>query len=277
MASVQELLRRGDTLSSDSPRRDVEILLGYCLGKNRSWLYTWPDKEVDPAAAAHFEALVQRRAGGEPVAHLTGRRDFWSLSLAVDNSTLIPRPETETLVAWALELALPADASVLDLGTGTGAIALALASERGDWRITGVDVSDAAVELARHNAAAVGLEATCFHVSDWFSGLDLHKYHLVVSNPPYIDAVDPHLEQGDLRFEPRSALVAGDKGLADLARIARATPSQLLPGGWLLLEHGFEQGAAVRDLLHEHGFTRVETRRDLAQHERVTGGCWHAD
>ncbi|MGB1140853.1 MAG: peptide chain release factor N(5)-glutamine methyltransferase, partial [Halioglobus sp.] len=259
MASVQELLRRGDTLSSDSPRRDVEILLGYCLGKSRSWLYTWPDNEVDPAAAAHFEALVQRRAGGEPVAHLTGQRDFWSLSLAVDGSTLIPRPETETLVAWALELALPADAEVLDLGTGTGAIALALASERADWRITGVDISEGAVELARRNAAAAGLEATCFRVSDWFAGLDLHKYHLVVSNPPYIDAVDPHLEQGDLRFEPRSALVAGDKGLADLALIVRASPSHLLPGGWLLLEHGFEQGAAVRNLLHEHGFTCVET------------------
>jgi release factor glutamine methyltransferase len=277
MASVRELLRRGETLSSDSPRRDAEVLLGHCLQRDRTWLYTWPEREVDPDAARRFEDLVQRRADGEPVAHLIGERQFWSLSLAVDPSTLIPRPETEELVAWALALPLPDNAAALDLGTGTGAIALALASERPGWQVTGVDASDAALALARRNAKDAGLGGTVFTRSNWFAGLGTQRYHLVVANPPYVAETDPHLDRGDLRFEPRSALVAADNGLADLAHIAREAPRYLEGDGWLLLEHGCDQGAAVRDMLRAAGFCEIETRRDLAQHERVTGGRWHAD
>lgn len=272
MASVRELLQRGETLSSDSPRRDAEILLGHCLQRDRSWLYTWPEREVEPDAVRRYEELMRRRAAGEPVAHLTGTREFWSLSLAVDASTLIPRPETETLVAWALELPLPDNAAALDLGTGTGAIALALASERPGWRVTGVDASDAALALARRNARDAGLEGVTFTASNWFAGLGQQRYHLVVSNPPYIADADPHLGAGDVRFEPRSALVAADGGLADLAHIVRESPRFLERGAWLLLEHGCEQGAAVRELLRASGFADIATRRDLALHERITGG-----
>ena len=277
MTSVRELLRRGETLPSDSPRRDVEILLGHCLGKSRSWLYTWPEVDVAPTTEHRFEALLQRRAEGEPVAYLVGEREFWSLSLAVDTSTLIPRPETETLVAWALELPLPRAASALDLGTGTGAIALALASERPEWQLRCTDVSESAVALARRNAKATDLEQVQCQVSNWFADIEEQRFDLVVSNPPYIDAIDPHLDVGDVRYEPRSALVAGDNGLADLTHLAGSAPAHLSCNGWLLLEHGFDQGRAVRELLREHGFMNIETRLDLAGHERVTGGRRGAD
>lgn len=273
MGTVRELLRSGDDLPGDSARRDAEILLGHCLGKARSWLYTWPEREVPAPQAESYKQLLARRRDGEPVAYLVGRREFWSLLLQVNHHTLIPRPETETLVSWALELALPAAAQVLDLGTGSGAIALALASERPGWQVTGVDASEEALAVARRNAAELGLERVGFEVSDWYQGVAGQRFHLLVANPPYVDPVDPHLEQGDVRFEPRSALAAPEGGLADLAQLVRGAPAHLHPGGWLLLEHGFSQGEAVRALLRQAGFDRIATRSDLAGMERISGGC----
>ncbi|TDG12395.1 peptide chain release factor N(5)-glutamine methyltransferase [Seongchinamella unica] len=276
MTRVQELLRDARTLPGESAIRDAEILLCHCLGKPRSWLYTWPEAEISGADLEKYHALLARRSRGEPVAYLTGRREFWSLDLRVNPSTLIPRPETETLVAWALELPLAAEAAVLDLGTGTGAIALALAQENPRWQVTGVDRCDAAVELARHNAVANGLPAVELQCSDWFQQLPGRRFQLIVSNPPYIEAGDPHLSLGDVRHEPRSALVAQDDGLADLAHIVTAAPAHLAEDGWLLLEHGHEQGARVRQLLQDRGFSGVQTRCDLAGLERVSGGLWRA-
>lgn len=277
MATVQDLLRAGADLPSDSPRRDTEILLCHCLDKPRAWLYTWPERDVPFALADKFATLLQKRRQGQPVAYLTGLREFWTLQLAVNNATLIPRPETETLVDWALQLPLPADAQVLDLGTGSGAIALAVASERPGWRVTGVDSSEGALEVARHNAQRAELPAVSFVQSNWYEALAGQRYHLLLANPPYIEDNDPHLQQGDLRFEPRSALVAADSGLADLRRIINGASAHLAGDGWLLLEHGFEQGAAVRALLQAAGLREVATRADMAGRERISGGCRNAE
>ncbi len=277
MATVGELLRAASDLPGEEAARDAEILLGHCLGVTRSWLYTWPEREVCANSAGRYRALLARRREGRPVAHLTGERDFWTLSLAVNEHTLIPRPETETLVAWALELDLPAATAALDLGTGSGAIALALASERAGWSVVGVDRSSDALAVARANGARSALAAVEFLRSDWFHALGGRQFDLVVANPPYIDPGDPHLDRGDLRFEPRGALVAADAGFADLQAIARDAPGHLGAGGWLLLEHGCEQGPGVRELLRACGFGQVATRSDLAGLERVTGGQLGAD
>lgn len=276
MATVAQLLRCAYDLPADSGRRDVEILLSHCLQKPRAWLYTWPETEVAPESAQHFEQLLVQRRQGQPVAYLTGSRDFWSLQLEVNSHTLIPRPETETLVEWALELELPADAIALDLGTGSGAIALAVASERPQWQVTAVDASAEALQTARANATRASLERVIFLQSDWYQAVSQKRFHLLLANPPYIDADDPHLEQGDLRFEPRTALVAPDGGLADISLLVTQAPAHLHPAGWLLLEHGFEQGAAVRELLSRAGFGAITTRRDIAGHERITGARWYA-
>ena len=272
MATVRELLQAGRSLPGDSGTRDAEILLCHCLDRPRAWLYTWPDAEVAASLSERFVDLVARRREGQPVAYLTGRREFWSLDLAVNASTLIPRPETETLVAWALELDLPAQCEAADLGTGSGAIALALASERPRWQVTATDASAAALVTARDNARALGLDRVHFARSDWFGQLAGSTFDLLLSNPPYIEEDDPHLQLGDLRFEPRSALVAADGGLADIAAIVGAAPAHLNPGGWLLLEHGYTQGETVCELLRRGGFERVETRRDLAGQQRASGG-----
>ena len=277
MLTVQELLRSGSDLPTDSARRDTEILLCHCLGKPRAWLYTWPEKEVARDCARDFEKLLAQRREGVPVAYLTGERDFWSLQLAVSDATLIPRPETETLVSWALELALPNAASVLDLGTGSGAIALALASERSHWRVTALDVSQEALQVARGNAVRTRLTSVHFVQSDWYQAVIGQRFNALLANPPYIDGDDPHLALGDVRFEPRSALVSSDSGLEDLGRLVTGASDHLLDGGWLLLEHGFEQANAVCAMLHDAGFSQVSTRRDMSGQQRITGGRWHAD
>jgi len=277
MVTVRELLRAGGDLPTDSARRDTEILLCHCLDKPRAWLYTWPENEVSRDSARHFSQLLERRRAGWPVAYLTGEREFWTLQLMVNNATLIPRPETEILVAWALELPLPEHVSALDLGTGSGAIALAVASERPHWQVTAVDVSAQALQVARDNAARAGLQRVSFVQSNWYEAVGARRFNLLLANPPYIAGDDPHLACGDLRFEPRSALVAANAGLADLDRLVAGAPAQLIDGGWLLLEHGFEQANAVRGMLHNASFRQVTTRRDLAGQERITGGFWHAD
>ena len=260
---------------SDSARLDAELLLAGALQKDRTWLYTWADRELSSAELALAEPLLQRRCAGEPVAYILGWRDFWSLRLQTEPSTLIPRPDTETLIEWALELPLPATSRVLDLGTGTGAIALALASEQPSWQVSGVDQSAAAVALAQRNALANGLPEVSFQPSDWFSTVQ-GLFDLIVSNPPYIDASDEHLSQGDVRFEPRSALVADNNGLRDLALIIEQAPAYLRADGWLLLEHGWQQAEAVCGLLRQRGFVDVQTRRDLGGQSRISGGRWPA-
>ncbi|MEM8659708.1 MAG: peptide chain release factor N(5)-glutamine methyltransferase [Pseudomonadota bacterium] len=276
MTTVQELLRCGDDLPGDSARRDCEILLGHCLSRPRSWLYARPEHPVDTIQVQHYLALLERRRSGQPIAYLLGRREFWSLSLIVNEHTLIPRPETELLVQWALELPLPNDASVLDMGTGSGAIALALAMERTQWDIWAVDVSADALAVACKNAQALQLQQVHFLQSNWYRELYGKTFDLIISNPPYVDPQDEHLRGGDIRFEPRSALVASDAGLADLSALINNAKAHLVSGGWMLLEHGFEQGGAVRDLFQSVGMVDVTTRRDLAGHERATGAVHHA-
>lgn len=276
MATLQALLREAAGLSTEDPRRDAEVLLCHCLQRPRSWLYTWPDREVDDAVAAAYRRLLQKRREGVPVAYLTERREFWSLPLRVTRATLIPRPDTETLVQWALELALPANARVLDLGTGTGAIALALVRERPGWALVGVDADSAALAVAESNVAALAPGRVALLQSDWFAALPAQQFDLVVANPPYVAAGDRHLGEGDVRFEPRQALVSGELGLDDLSRIVSAAPAHLTSAGFLLLEHGRDQAAAVRGLLSAQGFRNVATRNDLGGNERVSAGQWHA-
>lgn len=254
-------------------RVDAEWLLLHVLDKPRSWLIAHADDALDTASAAAFAALVARRAAGEPVAYLTGHRGFWSLQLEVTPDTLIPRPDTELLVELALARVPVEDASrVADLGTGSGAIALAIAHERPRAQVVASDASDAALVVARRNAQRLGIANITFVLGDWLAPLAGQRFGLIVSNPPYIEAGDPHLGQGDLRFEPAAALASGADGLDAIRRIVADARDHLEPGGWLLLEHGWKQGAAVRGLLHVAGYGEVFTAQDLEQRDRVTGG-----
>ncbi len=273
MATVADLLARAAELApvSGTPRLDAEVLLCHVLRRDRTWLFTWPDKPVDPDQCRAFDALLARRRCGEPVAYITGEREFWSLTLKVSPDTLIPRPETELLVETALARLGKPRSRILDLGTGTGAVALALAVEQPDWTVLAVDSAPGAVTLARHNAGRLGLANVEVRISDWFASVD-GRFDLIVSNPPYIAEGDPHLRAGDVRFEPVGALAAGPDGLRDLRRIAREALDHLCEGGLLLVEHGADQGAAVRDLFGQAGLRGVETLRDLAGLDRVTLG-----
>lgn len=273
MMRIDQLLAHAAQIESDTAQLDAELLLAFVLDKPRSYLYTWPDKIINDAQSADFMTLLERRKQGEPVAYLLGRQGFWTLDLQVAEHTLIPRADTELLVEAALQLA-DADSSlnVLDLGTGTGALALALASERRQWTVTGVDRIESAVALAQSNQRQLQLANVQFLHSHWFSALSAQRYDLILSNPPYIAANDPHLAQGDVRFEPLSALVSGIDGLDDLRLIIAQAPSYLNAEGWLLLEHGFEQAGAVRDLLLQAGFVGVCSQRDLSGHERISLG-----
>jgi release factor glutamine methyltransferase len=273
-ATVAQVLTAAGARLDGEARADAEILLAAALGRSRSWLYAHADADLDQAQREAFEHLLARRRRGEPVAQILGVREFWSLSWTVTQDTLIPRPETELLVELVLQR-LPHDSTerVLDLGTGSGAIALALAHERTLAQITAIDSDARTLAVARKNAARLHLERVNFLLGNWFSPVRGERYRLIVSNPPYIAEDDPHLALGDLRFEPRAALVSGVDGLDAIRTIASQAPEHLHKGGHLLLEHGFEQGAAVRELLLAAGFVGVASHRDLEGRERVSAGA----
>ncbi len=273
MTTLAQALQQALTLlqPSGSDRLDAEVLLAHVLGKPRSHLHAWPEAELQQQQLARYRQLVARRAAGEPVAYLTGRREFWSLDFEVTCATLIPRPETELLVEQALA-GLPADRPlrVADLGTGSGAVAVALAQERKRWQVCATDRSAAAVAIARRNAARLQVPEIDFLIGDWSAAFADHSLDAIVANPPYVAERDPHLAQGDVRFEPRTALAAGPQGLDELARLIRDAARVLKADGWLFLEHGAEQSAALRALLNKLNFNGIATLRDLAGLERVT-------
>ncbi|MFY8327316.1 peptide chain release factor N(5)-glutamine methyltransferase [Pseudoalteromonas sp. ZZD1] len=260
--------------STDSAKLDAQVLLLEVLNKPRSYLFSWPEKQLTVEQKQLFDSYCQRRLNGEPVAHITGTREFWSLPLQVNATTLIPRPDTETLVEVALDLPLKEDAKVLDLGTGTGAIALALASEKANWQITGVDRIAQAVALSTINKQRLGLQQVTFLQSDWFSEVSNQKFDLIVSNPPYIEHDDEHLTQGDVRFEPLSALVADDDGMADIKHIITQARNYLAPNGYLIFEHGYQQSTKVHSFFAQMAYTNILTVKDLANNDRVTFAQW---
>lgn len=271
MTTVRQSIN--ESMARLGERADAEALLLHALGQPRSWLFAHADDALDMDVQTAFEALVARRVAGEPVAYLTGSRGFWTLELEVTPATLIPRPETELLVELALER-LPHDAAirVADLGTGSGAIALALASERPRARVIATDASADALAVARRNAQRLGIGNVRFEQGDWLAPLADERFALIVSNPPYIEAADPHLAQGDLRYEPATALASGADGLDDIRRIVAGASAHLDPGGWLLFEHGWNQGDAARALLRSAGYAQVFTAQDLEARDRVSGG-----
>jgi release factor glutamine methyltransferase len=259
--------------SSPTPRLDAEILLMHACGIGRSELITRHETILTGEQLNMLESLLDRRKRGEPVAYLTGTREFWSMELDVTPGTLIPRPETELLVEKALER-IPRDAewTIADLGTGSGAIALAIAKERPRCHVIATDNSPAALEVARSNAKKFGLTNIEFHEGDWFAALAGATFDMILSNPPYIRANGPHLKQGDLRFEPVTALVSGTDGLDAIRHIARHAPEFLKPGGWLLFEHGWDQAEAIGDYLRQQGYRNIVCHTDLTGHARVAGG-----
>jgi len=257
---------------SGSAKLDAELLLSAALDKPRSYLYAWPQQRPSTEQVKTFYDFMQRRRAGEPIAYILGKQGFYSLELAVNPHSLIPRADTETLVEAALQRLPDSPLKLLDLGTGSGAIALALAKERPNWQLLGVDKQFAAVMLAEHNRQSLGLANVQFVQSDWFAALSGQRFAAILSNPPYIAENDCHLEQGDVRFEPRTALVAGKDGLNDLRHIIRLAPNYLEANGLLLLEHGWQQAEAVRELLAAAGFVDIESLRDLGGNWRVSLG-----
>jgi len=256
----------------DAARLEAEILLGHLLGKSRAWLIAWSDTGLSEQQLSRYHDLVEKRIQGTPIAHLTTEREFWSLPLKITADTLIPRADTELLVETCLELHLAEHSiTVADLGTGSGALALAIASERPAWSILATDRSRQALDVAIHNAAALQIDNIQLLRGDWFEALPANtRVEVLLSNPPYIPEDDPHLQQGDLRFEPRSALASGADGLDAIRLIISQASAYLKPGGYLLLEHGYDQGSAVRQLMHQSALGEIDTHTDLAGHERVT-------
>jgi len=259
---------------TDSARIDAEVLLAHVLLKTRTYLYTHPELKLSKQQWLTFQQLIARRSLGTPVAYLTGTREFWSLPLRVNEKTLIPRPETELIVELTLALmGNQAHARLLDLGTGSGAIALALAKERADWNITACDYSEDALRTAQENAARLEINNIRFYHSNWFSHITEPKtFHVIVSNPPYIAANDPHLAQGDVRFEPQQALVSAKEGLYDIEHIIKHSLARLTEDGLLLIEHGYGQKTPVTSMLNDYGYNDVKSWQDWQGNDRVSGG-----
>ena len=261
---------------SDTAKLDAEILLLHVIEKPKSYLFTWPEAVLTTEQLQYFTSLVEQRLLGHPIAHLIGKRDFWTLTLEVNNSTLIPRPDTELLVETVLnsisDFDLPMNGKGLDLGTGTGAIALSLASELPKMQWLGADLNKSAVDLATRNKSLNNIDNCTFIQSDWYSAVKEQRFDIIVSNPPYIDPQDPHLDMGDVRFEPKSALTAGEQGKSDLIHIIEQAPNYLNKKGLIALEHGYDQGEFVRQCLSDNGFKNINTFIDLGQNDRITIG-----
>jgi release factor glutamine methyltransferase len=273
--AARDLLARGATALGPLPVDaflEAAILLAHVIGKPRSWLFAHPEAPVSRHLADRFVAMIEQRATGIPIAYLTGTREFWSLDLHVTPDTLIPRPETELLVERALALPLKAAARVADLGTGSGAVAAALAKERPTWHLIATDTSERALEVAAGNFHRLGLHRVEPRLGSWFEPLSGERFDLILSNPPYVAREDRHLSEGDVAHEPRAALSSGADGLDALRTLTDRAHAHLTPGGWLMVEHGWNQGTAVRELFAAAQFTSVETHRDYAGKERVTGG-----
>ena len=263
----------------ESPSVDAKVLLAHILNQSQTYLFTWPDKTLSPQQQQKFEHAVKERQAGKPVAYIIGQRDFWTLSLETSPHTLIPRPDTEVLVervlAWLQQNRqshLNRELEICDLGTGTGAIALSLAAELPKSRVIGVDFLNEAVHLATSNAKRNSITNATFIQSDWFSALDEYKFDAIVSNPPYIETTSPYLLEGDVRFEPSSALTSGEDGLDDIRHIIHSAPSFLKAGGVLAFEHGFDQAEQVQQLLRQAGFIDVVSYKDYGGNDRVTLG-----
>lgn len=279
MQDIQTALHEASTLladSSDSPELDAEILLCLVLEKNRSYLRTWPKKQLHAQQRIQFKALLKKRQQGTPIAYITGVREFWSRDFKITPDVLIPRPDTELLIELSLPL-IPKDKSfkIIDLGTGSGVIAVTLGCERPHAQILAIDSSEDALKVAKQNAEKHRSRLVRFVKSEWFCDIIDKDFDLVISNPPYIAPDDPHLQQGDLRFEPQSALVAAENGLRDIAEIVETACKRLKAGGHLLIEHGFNQQAPVRTLFESFGYAHIQSHLDLAGHPRVTSGQWH--
>lgn len=257
-------------MNTDVPALEAEVLLGHVLQVSRSYLHTWPENNLSETQQEEFFQLVQRRAQGEPIAYLTGHKEFWSQDLLVTPCVLIPRPETELLVETVLSTITTNDALVADLGTGSGAIALAIASERPHWTVHATDASLAVLEVAKENAKRLKITNIFFYQGNWCAALPDIKFDVIVSNPPYIAENDPHLSQGDLRFEPQSALVSAENGFKDLQLIISQAKNYLKPNGFLMLEHGAEQARNVASILKNSGYTSSNVLHDLAGLDRIT-------
>lgn len=261
---------------SESATLDAEVLLCHCLGKSRSFLRAWPDKSLTNEQAEQFWHLIKQRQQGQPIAYLTGEREFWSRSFMVSPDVLIPRPDSELLIEISLRLFSPLQTgNILDLGTGSGILGITLAAERPLAKVMATDISRAALQIALANAKQLGVSNINFLRSSWFEAIAEKAFDLILSNPPYIPADDPHLQQGDVRFEPLSALVSADNGLQDIRILADEARSHLIPGGHLLIEHGYNQLGAVQDIFNAFNYQQIATHHDLSGNPRVTSGVWN--
>lgn len=281
MSTITAMLDRGrlQLHQTESPQIDAQTLLAHVLQKDRSFFYAHPEHKPSAEQIATYDVLIAKRKTGIPIAHLTGQREFWSLNLRVSAATLIPRPETEHLVELAInKMHSVSSMQILDMGTGTGAIAIALAKECRDQhlnhQIIATDTSPDALQIAQENMTQHACDQITLLQSDWFSALAQKKFDLIVSNPPYIAESHPSLAEGDVRFEPRLALTSGSDGLDDIRKIIQHAPEHLLPKGWLLLEHGYDQAQIVRALFQQQRFSNIRSQQDFAGHDRITLGQW---
>lgn len=273
--SIQQALKIAQQIlvQSDSPLLDAQLLLSHVLKKPTSYLHTWPEKLLSDDEKKQFQALISRRAQGEPIAYILGEKQFWDLSFNVTSDVLIPRPETELIIEWVLKhFSQPADHTIklADLGTGSGAIAISIAHAQPEWQIIATDFSERALMIAKQNAEKYRLRNIQFHQGSWCHALPEKTYDIIVSNPPYIDPADTHLSQGDLRFEPHSALASDDEGYQDLFVIAEQAKNYLKPNGILLLEHGYQQAAKLKEHLQQLGYQKIHALKDLQGHDRIT-------